>query len=775
MKIFLSYASEHRDAADQIAINLRSGGHKVFLDKDDLPKGKTFDDQIRTAINQCDLFLFLITPESVTKGRYTLTELALVRKRWSSPGGRVLPVLVSPTDVGLIPPYLRSVTFLEPEGSMVAEVADSVARLDSRHAYLRVLRLTAAGVGLVTTIFIAVLASLHFAGYIGAAPTLPSELLSQTDAARRVAEQVLVKVDKQQESARQTEARTRSETAWASLRRAIQEKAPSDQGQVAALTELVAAGTKFGGYDLSGVYLAEAQLPKVTLTGANLRLARLERIRAGNSDFSRAVLAFARLEDAQAPASNFDAVYASFLSAEKVVLKGSTLRRASLVGADLRNADLTDVDLTGANLSYADLRGAKLRGATLRNAILLGTLIGDADFSGATLDNTDLTASIGNNKLGNGVCSRRITGHSYRPVSIGERYPSAKFNGGYGYENWQYDLPNFPASAVSSTSHWRLEPCAPLRSDEVAEGVEINGGAIKMDDMVALRFERALLEVAGNRNYIRARMAKQAELLKTSASRPDTSSAAASSLVKLALDRLKTAPIPDYGSRPACFDSEVAVLLSLPFLSMRNAKSGEIETYESILETADWQRWRPLFVNFVSFERSQAKARAVRVVGAFPPSKNTEQLLIANTPIEPYITFRGETPNQILEAFASYSKKRRAAMAQRVRLCGRGDFNLLSEKNIRNWFGSGQADLAALGPIAERVFPVRAPNQIHHWFIIVLPNSDDARQVREALEQESPTEQPVLRINSIERLFEKDSDVSKRAVVWRASIEERQQ
>jgi len=43
MKIFLSYASEDKAIAEQIAFSLRSRGHLVFLDRDDLPPGQSYD------------------------------------------------------------------------------------------------------------------------------------------------------------------------------------------------------------------------------------------------------------------------------------------------------------------------------------------------------------------------------------------------------------------------------------------------------------------------------------------------------------------------------------------------------------------------------------------------------------------------------------------------------------------------------------------------------------------------------------------------------------
>jgi hypothetical protein len=133
MQIFLTYASEQKATAEAIAFSLRSRGHKVFLDKDDLPPGQSYDEQIETAIANSDYLLFLISPESVKPGRYTLTELEHARRKWRSPDGYILPVMVAPTDMAMVPKFLSAVTILEPKGNVAAEVAAHVKETD-RHA-----------------------------------------------------------------------------------------------------------------------------------------------------------------------------------------------------------------------------------------------------------------------------------------------------------------------------------------------------------------------------------------------------------------------------------------------------------------------------------------------------------------------------------------------------------------------------------------------------------------------------------------------------------------
>lgn len=127
--IFLSYASEQRLAAEEIALALRAEGHSVFFDRSELPEGDAYNARIREAIEACDLLVFLASPHAVAAGRYTLTELGFAEDRWRSPAGRVLPVMVEPTETAALPAYLRAVVILRPAGNVAAEVVAAVERM----------------------------------------------------------------------------------------------------------------------------------------------------------------------------------------------------------------------------------------------------------------------------------------------------------------------------------------------------------------------------------------------------------------------------------------------------------------------------------------------------------------------------------------------------------------------------------------------------------------------------------------------------------------------
>ena len=149
MQIFISYAHEDLSLADALEVGLSEQGHKVFFDKDDLRAGDEYHARIRAAIADMDLFIFLLSPESLAPGSYALTEMGLARERWRRPSGRVLPVIVRPVDPGQMPAYLAAVTWLQPDGDLVAETLARVAALAQRRRRRRGGWIAAAAAGAV--------------------------------------------------------------------------------------------------------------------------------------------------------------------------------------------------------------------------------------------------------------------------------------------------------------------------------------------------------------------------------------------------------------------------------------------------------------------------------------------------------------------------------------------------------------------------------------------------------------------------------------------------
>jgi HEAT repeat protein len=139
MKIFLSYASEQSELAKEVALALRAENHTVFFDRSSLASSEPYNADIRKAIENSQLFIFLISPHSVTAGRYTLTELDFAEHKWPRPWGYVLSVMVMPTPKADIPSYLRAGTVLQPSGNVAATIAAEVHRIP-KPGWLRIVQ-----------------------------------------------------------------------------------------------------------------------------------------------------------------------------------------------------------------------------------------------------------------------------------------------------------------------------------------------------------------------------------------------------------------------------------------------------------------------------------------------------------------------------------------------------------------------------------------------------------------------------------------------------------
>ena len=145
VRIFLSHASEQKTEADSLAIALGARGHNVFLDSEDLPPGSDYQSRIEQAIGACDLFCFLISAASIAPKRFTLSELNVARRRWPNPASRVLPIMVEKVPMESVPPYLRAVSILQPEGDLVADVLSAIEQIRPPKAWQSLRILAGAG------------------------------------------------------------------------------------------------------------------------------------------------------------------------------------------------------------------------------------------------------------------------------------------------------------------------------------------------------------------------------------------------------------------------------------------------------------------------------------------------------------------------------------------------------------------------------------------------------------------------------------------------------
>lgn len=132
-KIFISYASEDKNIAEQIYLALSGEEYDVFFDRTSLPPAGNYNEHLKRGVQQSDLFVFLISPDSVTEGSYALSELKFCKEKWKHPKNHVLPVIIRKTDFSKIPNYLKAVTLLEIEGNIPAEVANSIKNITANN------------------------------------------------------------------------------------------------------------------------------------------------------------------------------------------------------------------------------------------------------------------------------------------------------------------------------------------------------------------------------------------------------------------------------------------------------------------------------------------------------------------------------------------------------------------------------------------------------------------------------------------------------------------
>lgn len=132
MYVFLSYAREDRELAENIRAALGAAGFDCFLDTKSLPPGQEYNARIGRAVDRADLFIFLLSAAALEPGSYALTELSFAEKKWRNPAGHVLPVAPAGFALGSLPAYLRPINVLtvrgNPEAEVVAWVRERVER-----------------------------------------------------------------------------------------------------------------------------------------------------------------------------------------------------------------------------------------------------------------------------------------------------------------------------------------------------------------------------------------------------------------------------------------------------------------------------------------------------------------------------------------------------------------------------------------------------------------------------------------------------------------------
>jgi WD40 repeat protein len=91
-KVFISYGrKDAEEIANKLLTDLRTKGHDVWLDKEQIHTGTSWEEQIENAILSCDFFISLLTPHAVRRpDGICLDEISLARYN----NRRIIPVML---------------------------------------------------------------------------------------------------------------------------------------------------------------------------------------------------------------------------------------------------------------------------------------------------------------------------------------------------------------------------------------------------------------------------------------------------------------------------------------------------------------------------------------------------------------------------------------------------------------------------------------------------------------------------------------------------------
>src|SRR5215216_523165 len=95
-KTFISYSRKDKDFALEFAREMKSAGYSVWLDQLDIPTGARWDDQVEKSLRECEVFLIILTPASVSSDNVK-DEIGYAIDH----GKRIMPILLENCDVPL--------------------------------------------------------------------------------------------------------------------------------------------------------------------------------------------------------------------------------------------------------------------------------------------------------------------------------------------------------------------------------------------------------------------------------------------------------------------------------------------------------------------------------------------------------------------------------------------------------------------------------------------------------------------------------------------------
>jgi hypothetical protein len=152
MKVLVAGPPELRALAERVARGLADAGHHAAADAS--AAGGWPRRSLAQPARRPEVVVLLIAPGTLGEDSRSRHHLERAARRWPDPAGRVIPLLIRPTPLDEIPPYLRSVTLIVPAGDPTADVLSELVQLSERRTS-RLLRrsvLLTAGLAVVVTI-----------------------------------------------------------------------------------------------------------------------------------------------------------------------------------------------------------------------------------------------------------------------------------------------------------------------------------------------------------------------------------------------------------------------------------------------------------------------------------------------------------------------------------------------------------------------------------------------------------------------------------------------
>ena len=128
-QVFISYSRRDREFALTLCDGLLAGGKRPWLDLEGVSGGQVFGDVLRTAIEETDGFVFIISPDSA-RSTFCAQEI----QHALALGKRIVPVVHRPVPDADLPAGIRERHWV-PDGADLA--ARVIAALDADHEHVR--------------------------------------------------------------------------------------------------------------------------------------------------------------------------------------------------------------------------------------------------------------------------------------------------------------------------------------------------------------------------------------------------------------------------------------------------------------------------------------------------------------------------------------------------------------------------------------------------------------------------------------------------------------